>query len=183
MRLLPAHPRLSREGFVPASPEKRPNRRNMLLPKTGLTNAAIPKLMDYSTILCPAERRALREIVETAEVVRENGHVILVARVSAATMDSLATFETSREDLEENGDHELVNEDGTNDSSADREEVLPSRLEARRGYIAERQERHRATYNVTKDRDELQKIERQVSALAAKKRKRVQIEDRKGATS
>ncbi len=75
MRLLPAQPRLAREGFMPASPEKRPNRRNMLLPKTGLTNATIPKLVDYSTILCPPERRALREIVETAEVVRENGHV------------------------------------------------------------------------------------------------------------
>ncbi len=58
-------------------------------------------------VICPAERRALREIVETAEVVRENGHVYLTARVSSATLDSLATFETSREDLEENGDHEL----------------------------------------------------------------------------
>ena len=112
-----------------------------------------------------------------------------MARMSTATLDSLATFETSREDLENGADHEqepdreLVNEDGTNDSSADREEVLPSRIEARRGYLAERQERHRATYTVTKDRDELRKIDRQASALAAKKRKRVQIEDRKGATS
>ena len=51
-------------------------------------------------------RRASREIVETAEVVRENGHVYLTARVSAATLDSLATFETLREDLEDGGDHE-----------------------------------------------------------------------------
>ena len=91
---------------MPAGPERRPNRRNMLIPKTGLTNATIPKLIDYSTILCPPERRALREIVETAEVVREDGHVILVARVSSATLDSLATFETSRADLEDGGDHE-----------------------------------------------------------------------------
>jgi hypothetical protein len=62
--------------------------------------------MDYSTVICPPERRALREIVETAEVVRENGHIYLVARVSAATLDSLATFETSRADLEEGGDDE-----------------------------------------------------------------------------
>ena len=48
----------------------------------------------------------LREIVETAEVVRENGHVYLVARVSSATLDSLATFETSRADLEDGADHE-----------------------------------------------------------------------------
>ena len=105
-RNLTVPPRLAREGWTPAGPEKRPNRRNMLLPKTGRRSDHIPKLMDYSEILCPPERRALREIVETAEVVRENDHVILVARVSAATLDSLATFETSREDLEDGGDHE-----------------------------------------------------------------------------
>ncbi len=66
----------------------------------------IPRLFDFSEVICPAERRALREIVETAEVVRQNGHVYLTARVSAATLDSLATFETSREDLEDGGDHE-----------------------------------------------------------------------------
>ncbi len=111
-RTEPAPPRLAREGYVPAGPEKRTNRRAMLIPKTGLTNVTTPKLVDYSTIICPAERRALREIVETAEVVRENGHVYLTARVSAATLDSLSTFETSREDLEDGADHELVNEDG-----------------------------------------------------------------------
>ncbi len=62
--------------------------------------------MDFSESICPPERRALREIVETAEVVRENGHVYLVARVSSATLDSLATFETSRADLEDGGAHE-----------------------------------------------------------------------------
>ena len=50
-------------------------------------------------------------------MVRENGHVYITARVSAATLDSLATFETSREDLEEetdqDHDNELVDEDGT----------------------------------------------------------------------
>ncbi len=105
-RNLTVPPRLAREGWTHAGPEKRPNRRNMLLPKTGRRSDYIPALKDYSEILCPPERRALREIVETAEVVRENDHVILVARVSAATLDSLATFETSREDLEDGGDHE-----------------------------------------------------------------------------
>ncbi len=61
----------------------------------------------------------MREIVETGEVVQENGHTYLVARVSAATLDSLATFETSREDLEEEPDAEQVSEDGTNESSLD----------------------------------------------------------------
>ena len=106
MRRETALPRISREGFVPASPEKRTDRRNMLIPKTGDPTEDIPRLFDFSEVICPAERRALREIVETAEVVRQNGHVYLTARVSAATLDSLATFETSREDLEDGADHE-----------------------------------------------------------------------------
>ena len=98
--------RLSREGWVPAGPEKRTTKRAMLIPKTGDRSRDILTLMDYSTIICPPERRALREIVETAEVVRQNGHVYLTARVSAATLEGLATFETSREDLEDGADHE-----------------------------------------------------------------------------
>ncbi len=165
-----APPRLAREGWVPAGPEKRVNKRAMLIPKTGLTNATIPTLMDFSEVLCPPERRALREIVETAEVVREKDHVILVARVSAATLDSLATFETSREDLEE--DTELVNEDGT-DGSALEWQAEPGGFVARSAYLGERQERHRATYDWRRDQDDLRKVEHQVNALAAKKRKRV----------
>ncbi len=170
---------------MPAGPEKRVHKRHMAIPKTGRPEDHITTLMDYSEILCPPERRALREIVETAEVVRENGHVYLVARVSSATLDSLATFETSRADLEEGGDDEPsiggaycnslidaeeVNEDGTNASSGDRDETLPHNLEARRPYIAKRQERHRAVYDAGKDQDELRKIDRQVDAVIAKKR-------------
>ena len=106
MRRQPALPRLAREGWVPAGPDKRVNKRAMLIPKTGHVTDDIPRLMDFSEVICPAERRALREIVETAEVVREGDHLYLLARVSAATLDSLATFETSREDLEDGGDHE-----------------------------------------------------------------------------
>ncbi len=104
-------PRIAREGGVPAGPEKRITKRHMLIPKTGDPTEHIPRLFDFSEVICPPERRALREIVETAEVARENGHVYLTARVSAATLDSLATFETSREDLEDGSDHELINED------------------------------------------------------------------------
>ena len=45
--------------------------------------------------LAPPERRILREIVETAEVVRDNGHAYLTACVSAAALDALAGFEAS----------------------------------------------------------------------------------------
>ncbi len=115
MRRLTALPRMAREGFVPAGPKKRTDRRNMLIPKTGDPTEHIPRLFDFSEVICPAERRALREIVETAEVVRQNGHVYLTARVSSATLDSLATFETSREDLEDGGDHEPEETDESHD--------------------------------------------------------------------
>ena len=132
---------------MPAGPEKRVNKRHMLIPKTGLTNATIPTLMDYSEVICPAERRALREIVETAEVVREDNHLYLVARVSAATLDSLATFETSREDLEEGADAEQVNEDGSDNEDGTNESLHDgdARGPDHRRYLAGRQERHRAT--------------------------------------
>ncbi len=165
----PAPPRLAREGWIPAGPDKRVNKRAMLIPKTGHPSDHLPTLMDFSEAICPPERRALREIVETAEVVREGDHLYLLARVSAATLDSLATFETSREDLELEPDVEQVNEDGTNESSHDGNAMGPDH----RRYLAGRQERHRATYDVTKDQDELRKVKRQVNALAAKKRKRV----------
>ena len=180
-----AQPRLAREGWVPAGPEKRVHKRHMAIPTTGHVNDHIHMIADFSQVLCPPERRALREIVETAEVVRENGHTYLVARVSSVTLDSLATFETSRADLEDGGDDEPsiggaycnslidaeeVNEDGTNASSGDRDETLPHNLEARRPYIAKRQERHRAVYDATKDEEELRKIDREVDAVIAKKR-------------
>ena len=179
MRRQTALPRIAREGWVPAAPEKRVNKRAMLIPKTGHVTDDIPRLMDFSEVICPPERRALREIIETAEVVKEGDHLYLVARVSSDTLDSLATFETSRDDLELEPDAEQVNEDGsdnedgTNESAADRHEALPGSLEARRGYLAGRQERHRATYDWRRNQDELRKVERQLSSLAAKKRKRV----------
>ncbi len=170
-----AEPRLAREGWVPAGPDKRVNKRAMLIPKTGHVTDHIPTLFDFSEVICPAERRALREIIETAEVVREGGHLYLVARVSAATLDSLATFETSREDLEVDVDHELVNEDGsdnedgTNESSYERDAMGPDH----RRYLAARQERHRAAYDWNKDEEELRKVKGQLNALAAKKRQGV----------
>ncbi len=172
MRRQTTLPRLAREGFIPAGNGNRVNKRAMLIPKTGKPSDHLPTLLDFSEVLCPPERRALREIVETAEVVREGDHLYLVARVSAATLDSLAPFETSREDLEDVGDTEMVNEDGT-DGSALEWQAEPGGFVARSAYLAGRQERHRATYDWRRDQDELRKVERQVNALAAKKRKRV----------
>ncbi len=146
------------------------NKRARLIPKTGNPSDYLPTIMDFSD--APRERRVLREICETGDLIRENGHTYLVARVSSYTVDTLAAFESERADLEDSADAELVNEDGT-DGSALEWQAEPGGFVARSDYIAERQERHRGTYNVTKDRDELRKTKRQVNALAAKKRVKV----------
>ncbi len=191
-----ALPRIAREGWVPAGPDKRVNKRAMLIPKTGDVTAHIPTLMDFSEVICPPERRALREIVETAEVVREGDHLYLLARVSAATLDSLATFETSREDLEEHdepsigagyaGSNEVDAELDTSDYEPDHD-MEPDAPGLRRRFIADRQGPPRerryvdqdgrechflvpSRYNATKDQEELRKVKRQVNALVAKKR-------------
>ncbi len=59
MRPVSAPPRLAREGFIPAGPEKRVNKRAMLIPKTGNPSDHLPTLMDFSEVICPAERRSL----------------------------------------------------------------------------------------------------------------------------
>ncbi len=172
MRHETAPPRLAREGWVPAGPDKRVNKRAMLIPKTGNPSDYLPTIMDFSD--APQERRVLREICETGDLIRENGHTYLVARVSSYTVDSLAAFESERADLEDAADRELVNEDGT-DGSALEWQAEPGGFVARSDYLAGRQERHRATYDWRRDQDELRKVERQVNALAAKKRKRVEV--------
>ncbi len=85
MRRQTALPRISREGWVPAGPEKRVNKCAMLIPKTGHPSDHLPTLMDFSETICPPERRALREIVETAEVVREGDHLYLLPCSTRAT--------------------------------------------------------------------------------------------------
>ncbi len=199
MRRQTALPRISREGWIPAGPEKRVNKRAMLIPKTGQPSDHLPMLIDLSEVICPPERRALREIVETAEVVREGDHLYLLARESAATLDILASFETSREDLEEDnepsigagyaGGYEVDAELDTSDFEPDddREHDFPRE---RQKYIVERQQPGREhkwldpegrerrfvdppRYDRTRDEEELRKVKRQVNALAAKKRKRV----------
>ncbi len=144
MRRQTALPRIAREGWVPAGPEKRVNKCAMLIPKTGQPTDYLPTIMDFSD--APRERRALREICETGDLIQRNGHTYLVACVSSYTVDTLAAFESERADLEPDGsdelepDDELVNEDGTNESSYDRDAGGPDQ----RRYLAKRQEQHAA---------------------------------------
>ncbi len=93
-----ASPRLAREGFVPAGPEKRVSKRAMLIPKTAPRPEFIPALPEaalswLAAKLGPAERRALREIVQTGGLAEVEGKFYLVAPVSVATIDALAAFE------------------------------------------------------------------------------------------
>ena len=53
--------------------------------------------------LGPPGRHALREICETSDVVKEDGHTYLIARVSWKTMDTIAVFVAGSEDLEPGG--------------------------------------------------------------------------------
>ncbi len=194
-----APPRLAREGWVPAAPDKRVNKRAMLIPKTGKPSDHLPTIYDFCD--SPRERRVLGEICETGDLIRENGHTYLVARVSSYTVDTLAAFESERADLEEGGDDELepdleqVNEDrDDSDLEPDQDEEYDFPRE-RQKYTVERQQPGREyilngrrfvdspSYDSTRDDEELRKAKRQVNALAAKKRKRVKIEDRTGAGS
>ena len=47
-----AAPRIAREGWVPAGPEKRVNKRHMLIPKTGHVADHVTMIMDFSEVLC-----------------------------------------------------------------------------------------------------------------------------------
>ena len=63
---------------------------------------ALPKhaLFWLADELGPAERRALREIVEIRDLVEVDGQTCLVAPVSDDTVDALAAFEAEGEDRE-----------------------------------------------------------------------------------
>ena len=58
-RNLTVPPRLAREGWTHAGPEKRTNKRHMLIPKMGDAIEHIPRLFDFSEVICPAERPCL----------------------------------------------------------------------------------------------------------------------------
>ncbi len=120
-------PNVMRRGFGPASPKgKRTDRRNMLIPKQRLRPEFIPALPDHELSwragkLGPAERRALRELAETGDLMKENGHTYLVARVSSTTIDTLAAFEADGEDREAYMDDEPETDSEPSVGSSDNE--------------------------------------------------------------
>ncbi len=98
-------PRLMNEGFVPARAPKGSRRQDMLIPKSRPRPEFVPVLPEaalswLAATLGPAERRALREIVQAGDLAEVEGKFYLVAPVSAATIDALAAFEAEGEDME-----------------------------------------------------------------------------------
>ena len=151
MRSKLAASRLAREGFVPAGPEKRVDKRAMLAPKTTPRPEFIPALPEHALIwlageLGPAERRAMREIAERGDLAEVNGQAYLVAPVSAPTIDALAAFEAEGEDRENDlCDEEETDDDRSNDDAFDAvngvaimDDFEPDEPEARERFIAER---------------------------------------------
>lgn len=89
-------------GNAPAQPISRQNRSAMLLPKP-----AVPRRQDRQHILSlvgmpsSTERRALRQIVEEADLLEVDGRMFLLAPISPDTVEVLASFESEAADLED----------------------------------------------------------------------------------
>ena len=79
----------------------------MLIPKTARSRRAdfIPAVESYELCflageLGPPERKALRQIVEDADLLEAAGGVWLLARVTSETIDAMCNFESDGEDRE-----------------------------------------------------------------------------------
>ncbi len=123
----------------------------MLIPKTTPRPEFIPALPEHALIwlageLGPAERRAMREIVERGDLADVAGQQYLVAPVSPTTIDALAAFEAEGEDRENDlCDEEETDDDRANDHAFDAVNGVaimydfePDCPEARQRFIAER---------------------------------------------
>jgi hypothetical protein len=107
-------PHLVDQGFVSALNGRRIPESQMLIPRSKPRSDENPAHIRDALLVgepAPPERRAIREIVETAEAVSEGRHRYLLAKgVSSETIDALAAFETAREDLEPDGSDEPQDE-------------------------------------------------------------------------
>ena len=117
-RQLKALPRLSREGFVPAGPARRPrSAAAMLCPKPEDRRYLRSETAEVPAMLLgqigPAERVALREITETGDIQHFNGKVYIIAAISKMTLNTLCAFETELDEHELRLDHDagVINED------------------------------------------------------------------------
>ncbi len=106
---LKALPRLAREGFGSPVTGRRVPVKHMLIPRPERRFDRSWAEWEEALLtgqLGPPERRALREITETGDLVNHQGHTYLIARVSSETLDALAAFEAERANLESDGSDE-----------------------------------------------------------------------------
>ncbi len=94
-------PRLSREGWEPAGPDRRV-RSGMLIPKPEARDwpnaREVPPYLLGS--LGPAERVALREIAATGDIMHYGDKTYIVAAITPMTLDTLSAFEVEADDLD-----------------------------------------------------------------------------------
>ena len=99
-------PRMAAAGVEPVEAPKGTRRSHMLVPKPRLRRSIIPSIDERALSLLaselgPDERKALRHIVETADVLDLGEHgTWLLAPATAALLDTLAAFEADGEDRE-----------------------------------------------------------------------------------
>ncbi len=93
--------------------------------------------------LGPAERRALREIVQAGDLAEVEGKVYLVAAVAAATIDAMAAFEAEGADLENDlcDEPSEDREPDTNDLEPNEADNEPDDPQARQRFIRARRVR------------------------------------------
>ncbi len=105
-------PRMAVAGFEPASGPKGARRTAMLLPKPRKRREIIPPMPTSELIhlegeLGPDERRAMRALCQTADLFVVGDQAFLLAPVSPALVDTLATFEAEGEGREPDDEPEL----------------------------------------------------------------------------
>lgn len=98
------HPKMRVAGFVPASPQKRTRRSDMLLPKPAKQNVIKAlndqKLAWYLGRRAPRDMRALTRICETADIIEAAGETWLLVQADSCLIDDLASFQAELTDLE-----------------------------------------------------------------------------------
>lgn len=113
-------------------------RRHALVPKIPLGKKRTPFFPVYPGghlgfalgQLSKAERRAMRQIAENADLVMVDHKTFLVAKITAATAHALAAFEAEMEDRENDLDDEgEEDDDRENDNPADADGLLDDREE------------------------------------------------------
>ena len=120
------------------------SRRHMLIPKRARARPFVPVLPEADLAfaigkLAPPERKALAQIVETADVLMVDGKPWLLLQADTRLLDTLAAFGAEAEDREPFMEDEIESDDDTtNDLELDDCDIEPDCPGARRVFAAGR---------------------------------------------